>query len=284
MHDCTDLAGAEAAAELERRFGGVARLYGAAALHRFAAARVAVVGLGGVGSWAAEALARSAVARITLIDLDHISPSNTNRQLHALSGDFGMAKVQAMALRLGAIHPQAQVHAIEDFVTPQNAAQLLAGVDLVIDCIDQPSAKAAMVAHARSLGLPIVVCGGAGGRRDPLRIRCGDLARTEGDALLASVRQRLRKDYGFAGRGRAKHAPRFGVTAVYSDEPLQRAPVCAPDEAAPGSPLACGGYGSAVTVTAAMGLAAAACALDHLAGTGVPADLMGVNAAAGAAD
>jgi tRNA A37 threonylcarbamoyladenosine dehydratase len=269
----------EAAADAQRRFGGVARLYGAAALERFAIARVGVVGLGGVGTWAAEALARSGVAHLRLIDLDHVSESNTNRQVHALDGEYGRAKVQSMAERVAAIHPLAQVETVEDFVTAHNAGELLAGLDLVVDCIDQAAAKAAMVAWARHRGLPIVVCGAAGGRRDPVRIRREDLARTRGDALLARVRQRLRQEYGFPAAGRGRQAPRFGVEAIYSDEPALMQPACAPDEAPPGSPLACGGYGSAVTVTAAMGLAAAAHALTLLTAEDSLADSAGTRGA-----
>jgi tRNA A37 threonylcarbamoyladenosine dehydratase len=260
-----------AAAGLERRFGGVARLYGAASLARFGAARVAVVGLGGVGTWAAEALARSGVGNITLIDLDHISESNTNRQIHALDPDYGKAKVQAMAQRVRAIHPAAAVREVEEFVTPDNAATLLRDLDLVIDCIDEVAAKAALIAHGCSVGLAVITCGGAGGRRDPSRIRCDDLARTQGDALLASVRQRLRRDHGFTRAARSGRPAPFGIEAVFSDEPVVRAferpDAIACDRAdadvAPGSPLACGGFGSAVTVTASMGFAAAARALEH---------------------
>jgi tRNA A37 threonylcarbamoyladenosine dehydratase len=251
-------------AGLERRFGAVARLYGAQALARFARARVAVVGIGGVGTWAAEALARSGVGHLTLVDLDHIAESNTNRQIHALDDEFGKAKVLAMAQRIAAIHPLAQVRAIEDFITPENVQVQLAEVDLIVDCIDQASAKAAMAAHARDRGIVLIVCGGAGGRKDPARIRRDDLARTQGDALLANVRHRLRHDYGFAGRGTGKRAPCFGIDAVFSDEPISLPPLCPPGDPVPGSPLACGGYGSSVTVTATMGLAAAACALDRI--------------------
>jgi len=268
MRHCTDGGvtglGDGATADLERRFGAVARLYGAANLARFARARVAVVGLGGVGTWAAEALARSGVGRLTLVDLDHVTESNTNRQIHALDDEFGKAKVLAMARRVEAIHPLAQVRAVEEFVAADNVHVLLTDVELIVDCIDQASAKAAIAAFARDRGIDLVTCGGAGGRKDPARIRCDDLARTQGDALLASVRHRLRHDYGFAGRGTGKRAPCFGIAAVFSDEPVSPPELCQPGEAPPGSPLACGGYGSAVTVTATMGMAAAACALDRI--------------------
>jgi tRNA A37 threonylcarbamoyladenosine dehydratase len=251
-------------ADLERRFGGVARLYGADSLRRFGCARVAVVGLGGVGTWVAEALARTGVGGLTLIDLDHISESNTNRQIHALDPEFGRAKVLAMAQRVRAIHPGAAVVAVEEFLGPDNVAQLLRGADLVVDCIDHVVAKAALIACARALGVAVVTCGAAGGRKDPARIAREDLARTRGDALLAKVRARLRREHGFVGPGKGRKAPRFGVDAIYSSEvPSLPAPACAAGQA-PGSPLACGGYGSAVTVTATMGFAAAACALERL--------------------
>lgn len=250
--------------DLERRFGGVARLYGPQSLERFGRARIAVVGLGGVGTWAAEALARSGVGNLTLIDLDHISESNTNRQIHALDTEFGKAKVQAMAQRIAAIHPGARVKAVEDFVTPENVRALLQQIDLIIDCIDTVAAKAALIAHAQAVSIAVVTCGAAGGRMDPSRLRRDDLARAQGDRLLAKVRHRLRREYGFAGPGTGKRAPRFGVDAIFSDEPLIRpADVCDPGDMIAGSALACGGYGSAVTVTATMGFAAAACALEQ---------------------
>jgi len=251
-------------ADLERRFGAVARLYGEGSLARFGTAHIAVVGLGGVGTWAAEALARSGVGNLTLIDLDHIAESNTNRQIHALEPDFGKAKVQAMAQRIRAIHPAADVRTVEDFVTVENVDRHLRGIELVIDCIDQVPAKAALIAHARRSAIAVVTCGAAGGRTDPTRIRRDDLARAQGDRLLARVRQRLRRDYDYCKAGPGKRAPRFGVEAVFSDEPLwQPASVCEPEDTPPGSPLACGGYGSCVTVTATMGLAAAAWALEQ---------------------
>jgi len=254
-------AGPVAGADVARRFGGVARLYGDAALARFLRARVAIVGLGGVGTWAAEALARSGVGHLRLIDLDHVSESNTNRQIHALDSEFGKSKVLAMAQRVAQIHPLSRVQAIEEFVTPENVAGLLEDLDFVIDCIDAVAAKAALVAHAHASGLAVLTCGGAGGRKDPSRIRHDDLARTHGDPLLAALRHRLRQDYGFRAAAGKRIAP-FGVGAVFSDEPL--AWPLETSGAAPGSPLACGGYGSAVTVTATMGFAAAARALERL--------------------
>jgi tRNA A37 threonylcarbamoyladenosine dehydratase len=261
---------AAAGEDLSRRFGGVTRLLGEPAHARLRAARVAVVGVGGVGSWAAEALARCGVERITLIDLDHVAQSNTNRQIQALGDEFGKAKVIAMAQRIDAINPRARVTCVEEFITEQNVADLIRDLDMVLDCIDQVSAKAALIAHARAIGLGIVTCGAAGGRTDPTRIRCADLARALGDPLLAKVRYRLRRRYGFA-RESSKRRPLFGIDAIYSDEPVRKpAPSSSssspsgrgPDEVASG--LACAGYGSSVAVTAPFGFAAAARAIERI--------------------
>lgn len=240
-----------------RRFGGVVRLYGAAAATRFAAARVCVVGIGGVGSWAAEALARSAVGQITLIDLDMVAESNANRQIHALDDVWGRAKVEVMQARIQAINPACVVHCVEDFVTEENLATLLAGHDLIIDAIDQVRVKVAIAAWALATATPLVMAGGAGGKQDPTRIRIDDLARTEQDPLLAKVRAQLRKQHGFPRDPRQ----RFGIAAVFSEEPLQRPTVCE-GEAPQG--LSCAGYGSAVCVTASFGFFAAARALAML--------------------
>jgi tRNA A37 threonylcarbamoyladenosine dehydratase len=259
-----ELIAASVDADLARRFGGVARLYGDAAFERFRRARVAVIGIGGVGSWAAEALARSAVGTLVLIDLDHVAESNTNRQIHALGDEYGKAKVTAMAERVRAINPSARVRCIEEFVAPDNVAALVRDVDAVVDCIDQVSAKAALIAHCRASQIDVVTCGAAGGRTDPTRIRSDDLARAAGDPLLAKLRYRLRRHHGFP-REAAGRIRKFGVAAVYSDEPV-RLPTgaCAPEpDLAAG--LACAGYGSTVAVTAPLGFAAAAFALDRIA-------------------
>lgn len=249
-----------AGADLARRFGGVARLYGADALQAFARARVCVIGLGGVGSWTVEALARSGIGSLRLIDLDHVAESNTNRQIHALGDEYGKAKVLAMRERILAINPECRVEAIEEFATPGNAGDLLDGIDVVVDCIDQVSAKAALIAAAVARGVGVVTCGAAGGRIDPTRVRYGDLARVAGDPLLAKLRYRLRRHHGFAREG-TRAGRKFGVIAVYSDEPIAR-----PDSAvAAGAALACAGYGSSVAVTAPIGFAAAARVLSEIA-------------------
>ncbi len=239
-------------ADASRRFGGVARTYGEAGALRIAAAHAVVVGVGGVGSWVAEALARCGIGRLTLIDLDHVSESNVNRQVHALESTLGASKVFAMAARIGEISPDTVVVQIDDFVTIDNVDTLLApDADVVVDAIDAPRAKAALIAICKARGVPVVVCGGAGGRVDPLGLRRTDLAEAKGDALLASVRARLRRDHAFP---RAK-GERFGVDAIWSPAPADARPVHAGEA---GTPLACSGYGSVVMVTAAMGFAAAA--------------------------
>jgi len=248
--------------DLERRFAGVARLFGEAGYARLRAARVAVIGIGGVGSWAAEALARSGVGSISLVDLDHIAESNTNRQIHALGDAYGKAKVLAMAERIAAIDPACTVRPVEAFVDADNAAALAAGHDLVLDCIDQVRAKAALIATCRTQAITVITCGAAGGRIDPTRLRQDDLARASGDPLLAKVRYRLRREHGFP-RESGGRVRRFGVAAIYSDEPIRT-----PQDCSPQARLACAGYGSTVAVTGAMGFAAAAVALQHLASGG----------------
>jgi tRNA A37 threonylcarbamoyladenosine dehydratase len=252
--------------DFERRFGGIDRLYGAGALARLAAAHVCVVGIGGVGSWAAEALARCGVGRLSLIDLDHIAESNTNRQIHALAGNYGCAKVDAMARRIAAINPACQVSAIDDFITVENVAAVLPDCDAVLDAIDDGRAKAALIAHCRAEGRLVVTTGGAGGRRDPTRLRVADLALTEHDPLAARLRAQLRKEYAFPREAKAA----FGVDCVYSTEAIVR-PVleegqnCATEGVARAPQgLNCAGYGSVVMVTASFGMAAAARVVDRL--------------------
>ena len=239
-----------------RRFGGIDRVYGLGALARLAAAHVCVIGIGGVGSWAAEALARSGVGLITLIDLDHLAESNFNRQIHALESTLGAAKVAAMRARIAGINPVCVVNAVEAFVDEANVTALVPACDAVVDAIDNVRAKAALIAHCRRMGIRIVTTGGAGGRIDPTRIEVTDLSRTVQDALASKVRARLRKEYGFARDPKKK----FGVDCVYSPEQIRRygsADLCdGPFDATAG--LACAGYGSSVAVTASFGFAAAA--------------------------
>lgn len=263
----------------ERRFGGVARLLGAAALDRLQAAHFVVVGIGGVGSWTAEALARSGAGALTLVDMDHVAESNLNRQVHALESTLGAAKGEAMRERIAGIWRGCRVALVDDFVTAENAAALIPEDAIVVDAIDQPRAKAAMIALCRRRRQPLVVCGGAGAVTDALSLRRADLALVRGDPLLASVRARLRREHGFP----REPGRRFGVTALYFEAQRLKAAPEAPaaacalpggDPALPGgetsaappgrggAPLACAGYGSMVTVTAALGFAAAGLAIE----------------------
>lgn len=245
--------------EQDRRFGGVARLYGHEGAQRLREAHVCIVGIGGVGSWSAEALARTGVGRITLIDLDMVAESNTNRQIHALGDIYGKAKVDAMAERMQAINPGCQVTCIEDFVTLDNVDRMLdQDFSVVIDAIDQVRAKAAMIAFCRRRQLPIIVGGAAGGQLDPTQIRSSDLSQTIQDPLLAKVRSLLRKEYGFPRDGKGK----FNVPAVFSTEPLrypENTASCATDRGPAG--LNCAGFGSSVCVTSVFGMVAAAQAI-----------------------
>jgi len=238
-------------ADLERRFGGLRRLHGDASYLRLRAARFAVVGLGGVGSWAVEALARSGAAELVLIDLDQIAESNINRQIQALGSTVGMAKAEALRLRVADIHPGCSVRAIEEFVEPGNWPGLLGGaeVDGLVDCCDQVRAKAALAAWARERQLPFVTVGAAGGKREPHRVQIDDLSATTHDPLLASLRQRLRKQH------EAPRSGAMGVACIYSREPVHQ-----PEEAGctVDGGLNCHGYGSSVAVTATFGLCAAA--------------------------
>ncbi|ARP96307.1 tRNA threonylcarbamoyladenosine dehydratase [Bordetella genomosp. 13] len=261
--------------DAERRFGGLARLYGPGAPARLNGSHVAVAGLGGVGSWTAEALARCGVGALTLIDLDHIAESNVNRQIHALTPTLGQAKVEAMAARIRDINPECVVTRIDEFVAPDNVAQVLAGrYAAIIDCTDQAAAKIAMILHARERGVPLLLCGGAGGKTDPLSLRAGDLSEASNDALLSKLRNKLRREHGYPRasdrQGRAlKRVPRMGVRALWFDQPAilpqawARAAELDDDMGAEGTPpaapqgLSCAGYGSVVTVTAVMGMAAA---------------------------
>jgi tRNA threonylcarbamoyladenosine dehydratase len=240
-------------ADLERRFGGLRRLYGDDRYARLRRLAVAVVGVGGVGSWAAEALARSGVARLVLIDLDQVAESNVNRQVQALSATLGQAKVVALRDRIAQIHPGCEVHAIEAFVEPGHWPALLPGpVHAVIDACDQVRAKTAMAAWGLSAGVPLVCVGAAGGKRAPQRVELDDLAAATHDPLLASLRQRLRREHGAARTGP------MGLRCVFSREP-----VAMPDGACDvdGS-LNCHGYGSSVAVTATFGMTAAAAAIE----------------------
>jgi tRNA A37 threonylcarbamoyladenosine dehydratase len=242
-----------------RRFGGLQRLYGLSGAERIRQAHVVVVGIGGVGSWAAEALARSGVARLTLIDMDHISESNINRQIHALSTTTGQSKVLAMQERIALIHPECKVDAVDDFVSPENWPALLpCKPDAVIDACDQVKAKLSLVNWALSEGVGFITVGAAGGKRLAHKVDVDDLSRITHDPLLAQLRYRLRKHHG-AARG----DKRMGIQGVFSRESVAPPDAsCALD--GDGS-LNCHGYGSVVSVTATFGMCAASEILNFLA-------------------
>jgi tRNA A37 threonylcarbamoyladenosine dehydratase len=250
-----------------RRFAGVARLYGEPGLQAFEKAHVLVAGLGGVGSWAVEALVRSGIGELTLVDFDHIALSNVNRQLHAIEDNFGKSKSEAMAERVRQINPSIKLNVLDEFLTPDNFdAHLHKNAEnpyfVVLDATDDVKMKIALAAYCeardelgrarnaqqsdkKSRTIPVVICGGAGGKLDPSRIKAADLAKTTQDPVLSKIRYALRKEYGFSSDPKKK----LGITAIYSDEPRQGV--------ASGG-LSCAGYGSAVTVTATFGFVAAA--------------------------
>ncbi|MDF3029934.1 MAG: tRNA threonylcarbamoyladenosine dehydratase [Moraxellaceae bacterium] len=242
--------------EYERRFAGTARLYGTENFALFERAHVVVVGAGGVGSWAIEALARSAIGRLTLIDMDVLVSSNVNRQLPAMSGTFGRGKIEVMAERARDINPRVQLTLVDDFLTRDNIERLLADTpDLVLDCTDDVDAKVSLCVYCRRRRIPLVVAGAAGGKTDPTLLRVDDLTRTHRDPLIAKVRRRLRRECNFP----KDPAEKFGIYCVYSDQA-----VTTPEGAACEADLSCTGYGSATVVTASMGLLAVAEGLRHM--------------------
>ncbi len=265
-------------ADLARRFGGLERLYGVKGAAAICAAHVAVVGIGGVGSWAVEALARSGVGQITLIDFDQVAESNINRQIHAETGTLGMAKVDAMRQRIAQINPQCQVHCIEEFAAPDNWQGLAeAGqFSAVIDACDQVRTKVTMAAWAlagtknkskeaaRAAPLFITV-GAAGGKRRADKVDIADVSETTHDPLLAKLRYSLRREHG-APSGEGGQAKRIGTTCVFSREPVAPPDAsCATDSGPGDGSLNCHGYGSVVSVTASFGMCAAGWVLDALA-------------------
>ncbi|WP_110455826.1 tRNA cyclic N6-threonylcarbamoyladenosine(37) synthase TcdA [Shewanella algidipiscicola] len=255
------------------RFAGIGRLYGTKALTLFAQSHVAVVGIGGVGTWAAESLARSGIGEITLIDLDDICVTNTNRQLHALKETIGESKVAVMAERIRQINPECRVNEVEDFITLNNLAEYFNGkkaggsLDYVIDCIDAVKPKAALIAWCKRQKLPIVTVGGAGGQTDPTQVQVTDLAKTYQDPLLAKVRNILRREYHFSKNVQR----RFSIEAVFSTEqlvyPQGDGSVCNTKATAEGSMrMDCAsGFGAVTVVTGTFGFVAVSRVLSKLA-------------------
>lgn len=252
--------------DFDKRFSGIGRLYGQAELERLRRSHICVVGIGGVGSWSVEALARSGVGELTLIDLDEVCVSNVNRQLHALDGEIGKPKVEVMAQRARAINPECNVHAISEFFTASNASELLATkFDCVLDAIDNVTNKCLLIAECHKRQTPIVTTGGAGGRRDPTAIRIVDLGLTTHDGLLQAVRKKLRDDFGFPREPKKL----FNIDCVFSTEPQvyphSDGTVCAQRESGSDLRLNCdSGYGTATFVTGTFGFIAAAQVLNRV--------------------
>lgn len=241
--------------EYDRRFAGVAKIYGEDAFNHYEKSHVMVIGIGGVGSWAVEALARSGVGELTLVDMDVVAASNINRQLPALSSTLGHEKIEVMAERCRQINPRIKINLIDDYLTPENVVETLAGApDLILDCIDDVKAKLALILHCRFNKIPLIVSGGAGSKLDPLKIRVADLSKTEQDPMLAKLRTQLRSK-GICKKPKEK----FGISCVYSiDNAFSSAEVC------PTAGLRCGGYGSAVVVTSSFAMVAVSEVLKKL--------------------
>jgi len=253
---------------VKQRFGGLERLYGRGSLERLATSTVTVVGIGGVGSWTVEALARSGVGRIRMVDLDDVCVTNVNRQLHAVEGAVGRPKVVVMAERVRLIHPECDVQPVSAFFTAKTPDAVFDGCgEVVVDAIDKMSNKAALIAESRQRGVGMVTVGGAGGKRDGTMVRAGDLAESIGDELLRMVRRKLRRDHGFeGGEGNI-----YGIRCIYSAEkpvyPWADGSVCAEKESGSDQTLDCAtGFGTAAHVTGAFGLAAAGEVLGLLLG------------------
>ena len=241
--------------EYERRFAGVAKIYGEDSFSHYEKSHVMVIGIGGVGSWAVEALARTGIGELTLVDMDVVAASNINRQLPAMSSTLGCEKIEVMAERCRSINPRIKINLVDDYLTPENVKDMLANVpDLILDCIDDVKAKFALMLHCRFNKIPLIVSGGAGGKLDPLKICVADLSRTEQDPMLAKLRTQLRSK-GICKKPKEK----FGITCIYSiDNPFSSADVC------PSAGLRCGGYGSAVVVTSSFAMVAVAEVLKKL--------------------
>jgi tRNA A37 threonylcarbamoyladenosine dehydratase len=242
--------------DVSRRFGGIIRTYGEAAFNRFTAAHVCVIGVGGVGSWAVEALARSGIGTLTLIDLDNVAESNINRQLPALGSTIGCAKVDVLKERCLDINPACQLHLVEDFIDNDNLATFIRPeFNYVLDCIDNARIKAALIAYCRRNKIRLITLGGAGGQKDPTKIRLSDLSRSQQDPLLARVRKELRQNYGFT------HNPkrRFDVPCVWSEEQM-----VLPENGAACDLSCAGGIGSVMTVTASFALVAVSHVLGRI--------------------
>ncbi|BET27186.1 tRNA A37 threonylcarbamoyladenosine dehydratase [Limnobacter thiooxidans] len=259
-------------ADLSRRFGGLDRLYGEGAYaYLNTQVHAMVVGVGGVGSWAAEALARSGVGRITLVDLDHVAESNINRQIQACDATLGQEKIKALTNHIHSYFPSCEVTLVDAFLEPENAQDLLtrfaqsnAAYKVLLDCCDNVRAKVAMVNWAKRLGISVVLSGSAGGKSKPWLVQPADLRDTTNDPLLAKVRYTLRREHGYSKDPKKK----LGVSVFYSAEQVTRSNACEPSAG-----LNCAGYGSVVTVTATMGMQMAAWAISQAISQNIQAGL-----------
>lgn len=252
----------------QQRFGGIIRLYGTRITQKLARAHVLVIGIGGVGSWVAESLARSGIGEISLMDLDDICVTNTNRQVHAIQSQIGHSKVSATAARLKDINPEINVHLLEDFLDKDNIDQYIQQHHtLVIDAIDSSMTKSALIAYCKRQKIPIITIGSSGGKKDPSKITYGDLSKTHNDPLMAKVRNNLRRNFGFSRNPKRV----FSIETIYSTEQMTY-----PDNTGEtcqhrgfiqgGEKLDCsGGYGAASMVTASFGLLASARAIEKIA-------------------
>lgn len=244
----------------KRRFGGIARVYGPSPAEAFKRLHVIIVGMGGVGSWAVEALARAGVGELTLVDGDTSEESNTNRQCHAIEGNYGRGKAELMGERVRAINPDCKVNVIFEVLEPEKIGERLPKADALIDAIDSLRAKAALVAWGRDAGIFTLTSGGGAGRRDPGKIHVADVAAVKADPLISALRRELRGKYGFPQGSPKGRSTKFRISAVYSTEPLRRLP---PEEAEKLPPGA--GLGTVMTVTASMGLRLASIVLNEFA-------------------
>lgn len=255
-------------ANYQHRFGGIKRLYGSKALTTFKDCHICVIGIGGVGSWVAEALARSGIGQLTLIDMDDICVTNTNRQVHALAETIGELKIEAMAARCKQINPEIKVNVIDDFIDKQNCFDYLSSeFDYIFDAIDSIKAKVALVAHCKRNKYPLLTCGGAGGQLDPTQIQVTDLAKTIQDPLAAKVRSELRRHYNFSKNPKRK----FRVDCVFSTEQLSYpdmdGEICQQKSASDGNmKMDCAsGFGASSMVTASFAFVGVAFMLKKLA-------------------
>jgi tRNA A37 threonylcarbamoyladenosine dehydratase len=199
----------------EQRFGGIARLYGLSAFQKISSSHILVIGIGGVGSWAVEALARTGVAEITLVDLDDICITNTNRQIHALKETVGKFKIEVMEQRIYEINPSCKVYLFQGYLNDKNLDKIFSRrFDYVIDACDDFSNKCLLIDYCKNHHVNLIVIGGAGGKKDPLQIKVTDLSFSQNDKLLMRIRKKLRQDYSFPG----ENAGEFGIWSVWSHE------------------------------------------------------------------